>query len=226
MRLRKPIQAAAFAAALLALAPATALAAKPAKGAHCSITLDIASQKIAAPEPVVATGQLTCSRPGVASGQTVKLYEHAFGAHGYAIVQTTPTNASGEFRITEEGVTSNSIFMVHARGAQSQRLRVQVALQVNLNSPPSGTKLTSGSKVTFSGTINPTGDSARAFLQEEVGTSNTWKTVSSAQTVSSAGAFSIEHTFATPGTVHVRVQVFNKGRNVAGQSNEGAYEVS
>jgi hypothetical protein len=225
MRLRNLIQAISVAAAFVALVPAGALAAKHPSSDPCSINLNIASQRIVAPEPVVATGQLVCSRPASADGQTVKLYEHAFGTHGYVIAQTATTNASGAFRITQEGVQSNSIFMVHSRGAQSQRLRVQVALQVNLNSPASGTKLTSGSKVTFSGTINPTGDSARAFLQEEVGTSNSWKTVSSAQTVSSTGAFSIEHTFATPGTVNVRVQVFNKGRDISGQSNEAAYEV-
>lgn len=225
MRLRKLVQIAAAAVALLALAPATAPAVKPAKGARCSITLNIAPQTITAPELVVATGQLTCSRPGAASGQTVKLLEHSVDTHGYAVVKTTTTNASGEFRIMQEGVTSNSSFTVHARGAQSQRVRVQVPLQVNLNSPASGTKLASGTRMTFSGTINPPMNSANAFLQEEISTS-AWKTISSAHTVNSSGTFAIEHTFSKPGTVHIRVQVFNKGRNVVGQSNEATYKIS
>jgi hypothetical protein len=225
MRLRNLIPAATVVAALLALAPAAALAVKPAKGAQCSITLNITSQKITTPESVVATGQLTCSRPGVASGQTVKLYEHVFGVRGDTITQTTTTNAAGKFRITQEGVTSNSVFMVHSRGAQSQRVRVQVVLQPTITSPASGAKLTSGSKVSITGTINPTGNTASVYLQERQNSGKEWKVIGSG-TATAGGTFTIEHTFAKPGTVHLRVQAFNKGRNVSGQSSEVAYEVS
>jgi hypothetical protein len=230
MRLRRSAPAASVAAAMLALlAPAAASAHRhPSPRGRCRINLNVAPREITAGDPVVAFGRLACNRRVDAAGQTVKLFEHAFGTPGSTLVQSTTTDALGFYELTQTGVDTNSAFFVRAHGAQSARRRVRVAAQVTLSGPPEGAQILTGpaNAVTFTGAVTPSDAGARVILQRQNAlTGNEWRPIGSA-TVGPEGDFSIPHTFVVPGDANLRVLVRSRPTNIPSPSNVLTYEIS
>lgn len=229
MRNRYLAVAVAAAASLLALAPAGASAHKHSNpSGRCSVNLNVAPRQITAGDSVVAFGRLHCTRPANAAGQTVQLFEHAHGTPGYALAQSTSTDARGFYELTQAGVQSDSSFYVRSHRAQSGHRHVRVAAQVTLSGPPEGTQLLTGrpNAVTFTGTVSPVDAGAHVILQRQNAlTGNHWRRIDRG-TVGPEGAFSIVHTFVVPGDANLRVIVRSHGMNIPSPSNVLTYEVS
>ena len=221
----------AIVAAASLLAP-TAAGARPHKHSNpsgrCNVSLNVAPRQITAGDSIVAFGRLNCTRRVNVAGQTVQLFEHAHGTPGYALAQSTSTDARGFYEMTQTGVQSDSSFYVRSHRAQSGRRQVRVAAQVTLGGPPEGTQLLTGrpNKVTFTGTVNPADVGARVILQRQNAlTGNEWRRIDRG-TVGIGGTFSIAHTFIVPGDANLRVIVRSDGVNVPSPSNVLTYEIS
>jgi hypothetical protein len=233
MRSVRLIPILAAAAALLSPAP-TAWAngrdagKHPSPNGRCAINLNVAPHQITAGDSVVAFGQLRCRDQSHAGGQTVSLLERATAAPGFDVVQTSTTNAQGFYEFTVIGLEANSEFFVRSHGAASARRTVKVGAQVTLSAPPEGTQIFTGrsSRVTFTGTVSPTDAGARVVLQRQNAvTGNEWHRIDFGR-VSTAGTFSITHTFVVPGDANIRVLVHSRRRNVPSPSGVLNYEIS
>jgi hypothetical protein len=221
----------AIVAAASLLAP-TVAGARPHKHSNpsgrCNVSLNVAPRQITAGDPVVAFGRLDCTRRANAMGQTVQLFEHVHGVPGYALVQSTTTDARGFYELTQTGVQSDSSFYVRSHRAQSARRHVRVAAQVTLVGPPDGTQLLTGrpNRVTFTGTVSPADAGARVILQRQNAlTGNEWRRIDRG-TVGPGGAFTIVHRFVVPGDANLRVIVRSDGVNIPSPSNVLTYEIS
>jgi hypothetical protein len=229
MRSFRLVSAIVAAASLLALAPAGASAHKHSNpSGRCSVNLNVAPRQITAGDPVVAFGRLDCTRRANAAGQTVQLFEHVHGTPGYALAQSTTTDARGFYEMTQTGVQSDSSFYVRSHRAQSGRRHVRVAAQVSLVGPPEGTQLLTGrpNKVTFTGTVSPADAGASVILQRQNAvTGNEWRRIDRG-VVAPNGTFSIVHRFIVPGDANLRVIVRSDGVNIPSPSNVLTYEIS
>jgi hypothetical protein len=181
-------------------------------------------------EPVTIFGQLRCRRQLGAGDRVVRLYHHLIGQPGYSLVARTVTDAGGfyQFQNADAPVTTNRIFVVRSRGAQSVRKGVRVQAEVKLMGPPEGTPIYTGraNAVTFTGSVNPADGGARVILQRQNAlTGNDWHAIEHG-IVDMNGAFSITHAFRYPGEADIRVVVRSQGRNVASLSNVLTYEIS
>jgi hypothetical protein len=195
---------------------------------RCNVSLNVAPRQITAGDPVLAFGRLDCTRRANAAGQTVQLFEHVHGSPGYALAQSTTTDARGFYEMTQAGVQSDSSFYVRSHRAQSARRHVRVAAQVTLVGPPEGTQLLTGrpNEVTFTGTVSPADAGARVILQRQNAvTGNEWRRIDRG-TVEPNGTFSIVHRFIVPGDANLRVIVRSDGVNVPSPSNVLTYEIS
>jgi hypothetical protein len=223
--------AAASVAAILALAPAGALAYRhPSPNGRCEVGLEVLPPRITVGESIAAQGQLRCLPYRSAAGRIVRLYQHAYGTGGYTLAQTTTTQANGVYKFTSiTGVTDNSVFYVSSHGAQSGRRRVRVEVAVTLSGPPPGTQILTGfpNKQEFTGTVSPEDASARVILQRQNAlTGNEWHAINRAVLVNAEGKFTIPHTFVVPGDANLRVLVRSRGRYAPSLSNELSYEIS
>ncbi len=237
MRSFKPVPILAAAASLLALGPAGAWASGRAANKHsspngrCAVNINVAPRQITSGDSVVVFGRLRCHRrgsPNGASGQTVKLLEHAAGTPGFILAQTASTDTNGFYELTVAGVNVDSAFYVRSHGAASGSRTVRVGAQVTLSGPPEGTQLFTGAanKVTFSGTVSPADEGARVVLQRQNAvTGNEWHRIDLGR-VSATGSYSITHTFVVPGDANIRVLVRSQRRNIPSPSNVLTYEIS
>ncbi len=173
----------AIVAAASLLAP-TIAGARPHKHSNpsgrCDVALNVAPRQITAGDSVLAFGRLRCTRRANAAGQAVQLWEHVHGAAGYALAQSTTTDARGFYELTQSGVQSNVSFYVRSHRAQSATRHVKVAAQVTVAGPPEGTQLLTGraNQVTFTGTVNPADVGARVTLQRQNAlTGNEWRRI-------------------------------------------------
>lgn len=221
----------AIVAAASLLAP-TVAGARPHKHSNpsgrCNVGLNVAPRQITAGDSIVAFGRLNCTRRVNAAGQTVQLFEHVHGTPGYALAQSTTTDARGFYEMTQAGVQGDSSFYVRSHRAQSARRHVRVAAQVTLAGPPEGTQLLTGrpNRVTFTGTVSPADAGARVILQRQNAvTGNEWRRIDRGF-VAADGTFSIVHTFVVPGDANLRVIVRSDGVNVPSPSNVLTYEIS
>jgi len=217
------------AASLLALAPAGAAAHRhPHPSGRCNVNLNVAPRQITAGDSIVAFGRLRCTRRVDVAGQAVQLFAHVHGTPGYALAQSTSTDARGFYEFTQAGVQSDSSFFVRSHRAQSARRHVRVAAQVTLSGPPEGTQLLTGApnRVTFTGSVSPADAGARVILQRQNAiTGNEWRRIDRG-TVEPNGTFSIVHTFVVPGDANLRVIVRSHGMNIPSPSNVLTYEIS
>lgn len=221
----------AIVAAASLLAP-TVAGARPHKHSNpsgrCNVGLNVAPRQITAGDSVLAFGRLNCTRRASAAAQTVQLFEHVHGTPGYALAQSTSTDARGFYEMTQVSVQSDSSFYVRSHLAQSGRRHVRVAAQVTLVGPPEGTQLLTGhpNRVTFTGTVNPADAGAQVILQRQNAiTGNEWRRIDRG-TVESNGTFSIVHRFIVPGDANLRVIVRSDGVNIPSPSNVLTYEIS
>jgi len=233
MRSTKLRAAVAAAAALLAIAPAAALAGPLRHGRHrsltgCTVNLNVAPRLLTAGEAALAYGNLACAVPTSDAGQTVTLYAHTEGLPGFTAVGTATTDEHGFYSLSTGTVQYNTAFYTVADEARSRRQPVRVSTQVTLVGPAETKQIFTGrdGRQTFTGTVNPLDVGATVVLQRQNAvTGNEWHGIQLSK-VLPGGAFSITHTFVVPGNANIRVLVRGTRRNIAGMSNVLNYQIS
>jgi hypothetical protein len=227
------------AAALVALAPATALAGhrhlgrRGAPPSGCRLVLNVAPRLLTAGDTALAYGHLSCANAPEEANQTVTLYQDAVGSPGYAVAGTTTTLAHGVYDLATAALSANSRFYAVAAGTQSPIKAVRVEAQVILSGPADGANLlTAGARagrrntVAFSGKVTPEDVGATVVLQRQNAlTGNEWHRIQFG-TVEAGGSFSITHAFVVPGDANIRVLIRSAHRNIPSPSNELNYEIS
>ena len=193
MRSLKIVPALAATAALLALAPVGASAAKhPGRKVHshplrihagsCRVSINAAPRFIAAGESSVVFGALRCPSAISVAGQTVTIFQRSAGSSALSTAGTTPTDATGHYQLSTPALLTNSFFYATVLGAQSGQRAVKVAPKVSVAGPADGSQLFTGggpfigsharrlglsNKVTFTGTVSPADAGALIALQRE-----------------------------------------------------------
>ncbi len=179
-------------------------------------------------EQVTMTGQLVCRRHRSVAGKSVKLFQHVPGTPGFTPVQSTTTNAQGEYAFQLTGVETNRVYFVRAHGAQSENRGLKVLAKVSMEGPPEGSQLLTGmpNRVTFTGSVTPADGEAHVVLQRENADGNgEWRAIGASR-VQANGTFTIMHDFLVPGDASIRVLVRSGERNAASPSNERDYVIS
>ena len=153
-----------------ALAPASAAAAPPTP--H-QLSIATSSTRVVFGTPVALTGQLTGEK---SAGETVTLEEDPFPFGEFKNSVSTLTAADGTYRF-ERSPSLNVKYRADAKSksqATSPEVVVMVAPNVVLNVSDRTPK--PGQKVTFSGTVAPAHDGAKAAIQRRT-SSGGFKTV-------------------------------------------------
>ncbi len=238
MRSLKLTSALTAAAALLALAPAGALAAKnhhhaagnalPASG--CKVTLRVEKHVLTAGESALAFGIARCSK-APASGQSVTVYDRPAGASGFSTVGSPATvDEKGGYSVPTGVLTSNTAFYAVLGSTHSVERTVKVASQVTLleeKSVLAGVRTGKANSVTFRGSVNPSAEGGEVVLQRQnlvkgIG----WTTISKPVKLGGAGEFAIPHTFRFPGASNIRVVLKRSAHNIVSPSNELSFTIS
>jgi hypothetical protein len=187
------------------------------------LTIVASPNPIIAGDPVLIYGQL--SGPDNA-GQRIRLYHHLAGSHrGYNLVTSATTDANGvyEFPRAEDVVyTNRSWFVRGPAGTHSDVVREQVAALVTLTSPTD--TVYTGQPVDFAGTVTPNHHGEDVVLQEQIGSSNTWRTLKSGP-IQGNSAYSISYGWKRAGVRDVRVLFRGDVRNIAGASDPVTVDV-
>jgi hypothetical protein len=241
MRSTKLSSAFAAAAALLAIAPAGALAAPklPLHKGHvspagCRLSESADPHVVNSGDSVLLTGALTCPGNAGVSGQTVTVYERIAGVpSGFKIIGTPTTVADGSYVFTPAPVITDSTFYTRTAGARSPNKTVRVAPQVTLGTSPlipEGSQLLTGRShaMTFMGSVNPIDSGAEVLLERESGgSSEEWFIIQAHAFVKPDGTFKILHTFGVPGDANLRAIVRPHGKfDARGASNVLTFEIS
>jgi hypothetical protein len=219
------------AAALLALAPTGAAAAKHAGSTGCHVSIYAEPHVVTSGEAVQVFGALSCPGGAGTANQAVTVYERTAGTGGFKIIGTVTTGAGGVYSITPAAITTNSFFYARAVGARSGNRAVKVAPVVTLGGPPDFSQLRTGlrNRVTFTGTVTPADAGAVIVLQRENATSfEEWIPIQLG-VVGPGGSFSLTHTFVVPGDADLRVVVRARAHGkfgIRGISNTLSYEIS
>jgi hypothetical protein len=237
----KLTSAATVAAALLALAPAGALAAKHhhkhainhAVAPHgCRVTLHVEKHVLTSGESALAYGIGSCGK-APSSGQPVTLYERPAGASGFSTAGTGTTDSGGGYQIPTGTLTYNTAFYAVIGTAHSVERQVKVAAQVELVGPSEGKTLLTALKtgrphaVTFTGSVDPKDAGAVVVLQRQNSIRGIgWATISRGTLVDQNGNFSITHAFVVPGASNIRVVMKLNRHNITSPSNELSFTIS
>jgi hypothetical protein len=225
---------------VMALAPATALAAHGKGGlghahnspAGCRVSVFAEPHLITSGESAQLFGVLTCARnPSAAAGQAVTVYEHAVGTPGFTVLGTTTTGAGGAYTLPTSAITSDVQFYVVAANARSAKRVVKVAPLVTLTAVgvADGSQLKTGraNKVAFGGNVTPADGGAEVWLERENATSSEEWHVIQIGTVRGDGSYLLIHRFIVPGDANLRVLVRPHGKfDVKGISNTLSFEIS
>jgi hypothetical protein len=252
MRSLKVVPALAATAALLALAPAGASAAKHGRRVHshalrihagsCHVNINTAPRNITAGESSVVFGALRCPPATSVAGQTVTILQRSAGSSALSTAGTATTDATGHYQLNTPALLTNSFFYATVLGAQSGQRPVRVAPKVSVAGPADGSQLFTGggpfirrharrlglsNRVTFTGSVSPADAGAFVGLQREgsVGFEE-WHRIAPLSQVGSDGSYSISHTFGTPGDANIRVVVRPSRTNSVAASETLSYEIS
>jgi hypothetical protein len=242
MRSPKLTQAVVAAAALLALAPATASGAgrhphlnapkHPGTGG-CRIDLISEPHTITSGESVQLFGQLRCPGSTSTEGKTVTVFERArtAGKSTFQALATATTGAGGSYSAIASNVTADSVYYASALGARSASKLVKVAPAVTTSvvgkSPDAQLFTGRRNSVVFTGTVSPGDAGAELVLQRENSTSiEEWHAIQFAQ-VNEGEKYTFTHTFVVPGDANIRVVVRADGKfTVRGISESLSFEIS
>jgi len=205
--------------AVAALAAAAVSPAMASAAPHHNYHLSLAASPnpIIAGEGVLIYGQL--KGPDNA-GQLVRLYHHvADSGRGYTLIGTTTTDASGYYEFTrQEGVvyTNRSWFVRGPDGAHSHTVYERVAALVSMSAGATSTD--TARPVVFTGAVTPDHAFQRVFLQEQVASSDDWRTLTSTQ-LDGASHYALAYRWPRPGVHDVRVLLRGDARNLAAVSD-------
>jgi hypothetical protein len=216
MRLRFAVPAGLLAAFVVAVSPGIASAAPHHNN---GLTIHAAPDPILAGEGVLVYGQLNA--PPVA-GQTIVIYHHVAGGHpGYSPVTRTTTDAHGfyEFPRADGIVNTNRSWFAREQGGQhvhSRTVYERVSALVSLSANTTNTD--TGQPITFTGHVFPNHAGEPVFLQEQVGSTDRWRTLKRGQ-LGPGSTYSITYRWRVPDAHAVRVVFRGDYRNIRGVSD-------
>jgi hypothetical protein len=156
------------------------------------------------------------------ANQKIVLYHHVAGSdNGYTRVSQTTTNAQGfyEFTRAEQVVLTNRSWFVTEAGIHSvhsrtvyERVSALVSLAANTTSQDTN------HPIVFTGHVTPNHAFARVALQEQVGSSDDWRTLKTGR-LDGDSNYAISYRWRVSGNHDVRVVVPGDERNVKGASD-------
>jgi len=189
------------------------------------LTINATPNPIIAGEGVLIYGQLKGTD---IAGKAIVLFHHiSDSGRGYSRVSTTTTDAHGfyEFvRATGVVETNRSWFVRLAAkpGVHSRTVHERVAALVNIVA--SSTTAFTRHPVTFTGHVDPNHAFERVVLQEQVGSTDDWKTLKSGR-LGPGSNYAIHYAWKIPGEHTVRVVFRGDNRNRRGESDPVAIVV-
>ena len=130
---------------------------------------------------------------------------------------STQTDRFGFYEFVNASVQTNRDWFVTGPGRSFSRIaHEQVAAQVTLTANP--TSADTRQEVTFSGQVTPGHAFQRVLLQEQVGSSDDWRTIATGL-LGPGSAYTIQHRWRTPGEHDVRVVLPADARNIRSLSD-------
>jgi hypothetical protein len=214
MRPRIAVLVAALAATASLIAPGLSGAA-PRHNDH--LTIAATPNPISTGDGVLIYGQL---RGSDISGQTITLYQHVIGGGGgFAPAGTTTTNSFGFYEFTEpQGavVYDTDWFVRGPDTSHSRTVHERVAALVSANANTTSTD--TAHPIVFSGSVTPNHAGERVFLQEQLGSSDDWRTLKSARLDANSN-YTLPYRWRRPGERDVRVALRTDHRNLRGVSD-------
>ena len=203
--------------------------------AGCSVNLEATPSTIAPGAPLGLAGALSCPAGASTSEQAVTLYQKISHTPGLQAVASATTEANGEFKFNLSGPEANSAFYVRCDGAKSAHVKVKVALQINLETPATGSQLFAGTAdrtsggvggpIAFTGTVSPATAGAGVTLERREHNGAVWYVIGHGQ-LTSEGKFSILHTFFRRGEAVIRVVVRTHEPHTTTVSAPITYQIS
>jgi len=183
----------------------------------------------ATPNPVIAgQGVLIYGRLlGPANGdRMIRLYHHISSSHrGYTPVAVTTTDPTGyyEFPRPDGLIYSNRDWFVRGPdGTQSRTIDERVRALVSV--APSAVSADTNHAVVFTGHVTPNHAFEQVFLQQQIGSSDDWRTLRTT-TLDPGSNYFIAHRWRRPGEHDVRVVFGGDNRNASGASDPVTVEV-
>jgi hypothetical protein len=213
MRPRFALLASVVTTLLVAVAPGIANAAP--RHNH-GLTINATPNPIVAGQGVLIYGQLKGSP---VQGQPILLYHRVGLQRHFSLIGHTTTDQFGFYKFTrEEGVVvSNRSWFVRGPSSSHSRTvheRVSALVSIAADKATSDT----GQPVTFTGTVSPNHRFQRVLLQEQVGSSDDWKTLK-AGFLNGSSIYSISYRWRVSGDRDVRVVLPGDTRNIRSESD-------
>ena len=181
------------------------------------LTIAATPNPVIAGEGVLIYGQL---KGADSANQPIRLYHRVNGSGvGYTLIGATTTDVFGFYEFTrEEGVvyTNRSWFVRGPDGSHSRTASERVIPLVSLSDPTTSTD--TNHSVVFTGAVTPEHAFERVFLQQQVGSSDDWRTLTSTF-LGADSRYTIAYRWPRPGEHDVRVLIRRDDRNTAGASD-------
>jgi hypothetical protein len=217
MRLRIAVAASMFAALVAVAVPAIA----PAQVQHPpnqsnNLTINVSPNPIIAGEGVLIYGRLQGLNSG---GQRILLYRHLGGQPGYVPVGATTTFPNGYYEFTRAAgivYTNRDWFVLGPNGSRSRVVHEQVTALVSLNA--STNTAVTGRRVVLTGHVTPSHAFQPVLLQQQVGSSDDWRTLRSAL-LGPGSNYAVAYSWRTPGERDIRVVLPADARNIRSPSD-------
>jgi hypothetical protein len=216
MRLRLSVLASLLAALAALVVPSISSAAPR---HNRGLTINVTPNPILAGEAVSIYGQLNTSP---ISGQRIVLYHHLAGSgRGYTRVGETTTDAQGfySFLRAEDVVMTNRSWFVREVGAHAIHSRtVYERVSALVSMAASQTTQDTNHPIVFTGHVTPNHAFERVALQEQIGSSDDWRTLKVTR-LGPGSNYAIAYRWRIAGDHDVRVLFPGDRRNIAGASD-------
>jgi hypothetical protein len=181
------------------------------------LTIAASPNPVSAGEGVLIYGRLLGAD---SAGQTIRLYHHLVGSgRGYSLVGTTTTNPSGFYEFPRaEGVvyTNRNWFVRGPASAHSRTVHERAVALVSISNSSDSTD--TANPIVFTGHVTPNHPFERVFLQQQVGSSDEWRTLRSGR-LDAASNYAIPYRWRRPDVHDVRVVFRGDARNLRGASD-------
>jgi hypothetical protein len=182
-----------------------------------NLTIAAAPDPVVAGKAVVIYGRLV---GGENSRRTVRLFHHLIdGRHGYRPVAATTTDSSGYYEfVRPQGVvyTNRDWFVRGPDGAHSATIEEKVIPLVSLEASTASTD--TNHAILFTGHVIPNHRFERVFLQQQIGSSDDWRTLRST-TLGPGSRYFVAYRWRRPGMHDVRVLFRGDARNLPAASD-------
>lgn len=212
--MRRLMLAVAALCALAAVALPVAASARPGP----ALTIRAIPNPINAGDPLVIVGHLGGSAN---TRRLVRLFHRLAGQRSFSQVQTTRTDAAGNYVFVRQPgvVETNRDWFARSEGVRSRVVREGVHALVTLAASP--TSVGTNRPVVFSGHVTPNHAGGLVRLQEQVGgNGDDWRNIRGAVGRLGRGSdFRIVHRFDVPGTRTIRAVIRRDRRNLQGASS-------